>query len=337
MMNLNINISSDDESMKWDTLIDTSSYGTIFHKWEWLKIVEKYSKSTLYPLMVYNGTQIVALCPVYIKNYKSLKMAFSPPSGSYLLYLGPVFINYENLKQNKKESLFYEVQKKIDSYLFSDMGCKYVRIRSSPGLYDSRQYKWQDYVVDPLYTYRIDLTKGIKSVWEGFDRKLRVDINKAKREGVYVEDGDLEDLEFLLNSLSERFIQQGYSPLDHKKYLQSLYATFHKDHMKIFVAKYKGERVGGMISLYYKNILYLWVGIPKSNIPGISANDLVQWEAIEWAYNNGFEYYEEMDSGENQRLRYFKSKYNPELCIWYSASKHSSKIYKFAEMVSKIL
>ncbi len=77
--------------------------------------------------------------------------------------------------------------------------------------------------------------------------------------------------------------------------------------------------------------MYLWVGIPKSDLAGISPNALIQWEAIKWAYMNGLEYYEEMDAGDDPRLRYFKSKYNPDLVIWYSAQKYSSNLYKLGE------
>ena len=87
----------------------------------------------------------------------------------------------------------------------------------------------------------------------------------------------------------------------------------------------------------YKNILFLWVGVPKAELKGISTKDLVQWEAIKWAHNNGFKYYEEMDDGEDPRLTYFKAKYNPELVIWYSAIKYSSYIYKIAEKSIKLL
>ena len=107
--------------------------------------------------------------------------------------------------------------------------------------------------------------------------------------------------------------------------------------MKIYIAKYKGEKVGGTISLCYKDIMYLWVGVSKSDLKGISPNDLTQWEAIKWACNNGYKYYEEMDAGDDPRLRYFKSKYNPELVIWYSAIKHASFIYKIAEKSIKYI
>jgi hypothetical protein len=83
--------------------------------------------------------------------------------------------------------------------------------------------------------------------------------------------------------------------------------------------------------------MYLWVGIPKTGLVGISANDLIQWEAIKYAQMIGLDYYEEMDAGDDPRLRYFKSKYNPELVVWYAATKYSSFIYKIGEKAFQFL
>ena len=182
--------------------------------------------------------------------------------------------------------------------------------------------------MDPYYTYRINLTRGIEHVWEQFDRKLRGEINKTERDGITVRIGDKEDLEFIHDSLYGRYLAQGLKPKDNKKYLFSIYDKFYPENLKIFVAEYKGQRIGGTINLTFRNIMYLWVGIPKSDLSGISPNALIQWEAIKWAHMNGLEYYEEMDAGDDPRLRYFKSKYNPDLAIWYSADKYSSNLYK---------
>jgi len=83
--------------------------------------------------------------------------------------------------------------------------------------------------------------------------------------------------------------------------------------------------------------MYLWVGIPKSDLVGISPNALIQWEAIKWAHAHGLRFYEEMDAGDDPRLRYFKSKYNPELVIWYSATKYSSIVYQAGEKLFNLL
>ncbi len=334
-MAIDIHIATMEDAEQWDTAVQSALHGTLFHTWKWLKIVEKHSETILFPLMCYKGTTLVGIYPVFIQKKGFVKIALSPPSKAYLLYLGPVIVNYDNLKQDKKESIFIGVQEGVDRFLFSEHGCNFVRIRSSPRLPDSRPFRWTGYNLEPLYTYRISLIHGAPYVWEQFDRKLRVDIKKAEREGVTVEEGRKIDLEYLYNSLATRMKEQGFNTTGTSGYLTDLYECFHPSKMKIYIAKYQGERVGGMIALCHKDVMQLWVGVPKSDLKGISPNDLVQWKAISWACENGFHYYEIMDAGDDPRLRVFKSKYNPELSPWYSAVKYSSLFYKLMANITR--
>ena len=254
-----------------------------------------------------------------------------------MLYLGPVLTGYESLKQDKKESTFILVQEAVDKYLFGEHSCIVSRVRTSPGIPDSRPLRWAGYTIEPLYTYRIPLADGEKPVWENLDRKLRVDINKAVREGVTVRSGDWEDVEFIHRSLFNRYIAQGFKPNDYTEYLRSVFDRFYPGNLKIFVADYKGERAGGIITLCHHDVVYHWVGVAKSSLPGISANDLVQWEAVKWAAENGYKQYEIMDSGDVQRFRQFKAKWNPDLVIWYSAIRYSSPLYKCGENLLRMM
>jgi hypothetical protein len=337
IMGLTIKILDTNSEKAWNEVVFSSPWGTLFHTVEWLKVVQKHSSAEYFPLLFYKGSQLVAIYPLFVLKQGPIKVALSPPSRSYMLYLGPIFADYESMKQDKKESIYVQVQQEIDRYIFEKQECKFARIRSSPGLYDSRPLRWSGYTVEPFYTYRIDLTRGIDHVWEQFDRKLRVDITKAEREGVTVRTGDKNDLVFIHDLLYKRYREQGLEPVDYKIFLSDIYEKFYPDNLKVFVAEHNGQKIGGTINLHYKNIMYLWVGVPKADLVGISVNDLVQWEAIKWAQAAGLDYYEEMDAGDDPRLRHFKSKYNPDLVIWYSAKKYSSNAYKLGEKLFDII
>lgn len=328
-MEIKLKIAEEENSKLWDEIVHSSSHGTMFHTWKWLKIMERNAKIKLYPFMVYKDTTIIGIYPIFLHKKSFVNIAYSPILTSYVLYLGPVIHNYENLKQDKRETTFLQMQEEIDRFLFSELKCKYVRISSSPGLFDCRPFKWCGYIPEPRYTYRINLSKGPDYIWERFDRKLRVDINRALREGIEVEEGNKDDLAFIHSSIHRRFREQGIKAVDNYKYLLDLYEEFYpKGMMKIFIAKFKGKRVAGVIYLLYNNIIYLWEGITKIDLKGIAPNDMIQWNVIKWACNNGFDSYEIMEGGYIRRLRNFKSKYNPEPMIWFTSVKYSSNIYR---------
>ncbi len=73
-----------------------------------------------------------------------------------MLYLGPVIAEYESLKQDKKETMFIQIQQETDKYLFETQGCKFARIRTSPGLFDSRPLSGPD--------IQLNLTIPIESI-----------------------------------------------------------------------------------------------------------------------------------------------------------------------------
>jgi len=338
-MTINIEVATEGDLEVWYQVLRTSSHSTIFHTWDWLKIMEKYTNTKLYPLVGYKGTTPIGIYPLFYLKKKMTKLVFSPPPKTLLLYLGPVISNYEKLKQSRRETLFMEFQRSIDEFIMSELNSNYIRIRTPPGLLDFRPLKWAGYNIEPHLTYIIDLKSGLDSVWENFNRKLRVAIEKTRREGIKVELGNSSDLEYLRKAICDRFREQGFkvSKNYYKNYLEQLYRKYYPNNMKIFVAKYKTEDVGGFILLHYKDRATLWIGIPKTSLKGVYPNDLAQWEAIKWAYENGFKYYEIMGAGENPRLRHYKAKFNPEIFLWWSAVRYSSTLYEVIEKIAKKL
>jgi len=335
-VSIEIELAKEDESELWNHIVGSYSHGTIFHLWDWLKIVEEYTGTKLYPLIGYKGSTPIGVYPLFGKKIKFVKTFFSPPPKALMLYLGPVIANYETLKQSKKVSFFYNFQKEVDEFVFSELNANYTRIRTSPYL-ECRPLIWCGYDAKPFYTYMIRLEKNPEVLWKRLSRKTRVNIEKTKREGVIVEMGDYNDLDFLRTALYSRFEEQGFKPTRdyYRKYLDELYRAFYPENMKIFVAKQNEERIGGLVTLNYRKWTGLWIGIPKTKLAGIYPNDLTQWEAIKWACNEGYEYYELMDSGENPRLVNYKSNFNPDPVPWYSTVKHSSFVFRVVERFSR--
>ncbi|EHQ34324.1 GNAT family N-acetyltransferase [Methanoplanus limicola] len=330
---MEIKLCNDNLSDIWDKSVLSSEYGTIFHKWNFLRIAEKYSGSSLLGLMIYQGTELKAIYPVFLKNRSAFNIAMSPVSRSFMYYLGPLFVDYENLKQRKKETRFINVQQIVDELLFSELGCRYARIRLVPGYYDSRPLSWSGYDVKPLYTTRIDLKRDIDDIWNDFDKRIKGTIKKADSNGIQVNLGDLEDMRYIFQSLSERLKDQNLRPSGNWEFIYEIYNEYNNKNLNVFIAKENKKRIGGIISLYFKGIFFLWIGTLKNPGCSISPNELLVWESLKWAKEHGLKYFENMDSGSDPRLRFFKSKFNPEPVIWHSAEKYSPKYLKYLGQV----
>jgi lipid II:glycine glycyltransferase (peptidoglycan interpeptide bridge formation enzyme) len=328
---MEIKCANSEDKELWNRIVQNSPHGTIFHTWEWLHCIEAHTGSRFYPVIVFNGTEPVAVYPLYITHFGPVTMAFSPPPRCLLLYLGPVICGWETLKQEKRESIYIKIQEEIDKFIFSDLGCSYARVSTAPGIYDSRPLKWRGYSVEPLYTYRLDTRRGIDVIQEGFDRKVRANVRKAQKEGLRIEDGTEQDIPFILESLKKRYEQQGFTVSDYESYVRNLYATFSPDRIQIYIATQNGVKLSGMITVTYNNVNYMWLGVPKPSGTNLSPNDLIQWEAICRTVLNGTGYYEELESGDDPRTVRFKSKFNPETVVWFSATKYSGTVYRIAD------
>lgn len=336
-MGFSIHISDNDSENEWNDYINSASHGTIFHMWQWLKIMEKHTGTTLYPLKIFKGSSHIANYPVFYKKNRYFRFAISPASHTNSLYLGPVVPNYDSFSQKKKEDYLIGIQNEVDRFLFSELSCNFIRLRTAPGLSDSRFLLWAGYIVEPSYTYRLDLVHGPDEIWKKLHKTIRTNVNSAKKKGIVIEKGNKNDILFIESELKRRFNAQGLNKGDHSGFLCDIYDEFNGTHLEIDVAKYHGKTVSGIIHLQYNGIIYQWTGVPKSQIEGLSPNELLVWESIKSAYEKGMRYYEFMDGGIDSRLRIFKSKFNPETYVWYSAEKFSHPVYEVGKyLIQKI-
>ena len=333
-MTIELKIASEKDAEEWNKLVESSPHGTIFHTWKWLKIAEKHTNSKLYPIIGYKGTTPVGIFPLFYQRKAFLKMVFSPPPHTAVIYLGPALVDYDKLKQSKKETNFVEFQSEVNKFINEELNANYISISLPPGLLDPRPFKWTGYEVEPAYDYVMDLSNGIEQIWQKkCDRKLRQDIERARRRGIYIEKGGKEELEVIHGLMVDRYAEQDKIVTVPKDYLLELYDAF-SENIKIFVAKYEGEIVTGVIDIYYKDRIASWIGNPR---PGVkispSPNDLLNWEVMKYACEHGFRYYYTIGAAENERLHSYYSKFNPELVIRFSAKKYSSFMPKLMEIV----
>lgn len=326
---MDIKIACENDSEEWDKIVENSPHGTIFHTWKWLKLVEKHTKTKFYPLIALNGNTVFGIFPFFYKEsfFNSL---FSPPPHTGVPYLGPVIIDYEKMAQYNKESRSIEFQTKIDEFISSHIKPKYIYVAPTPFLIDSRPFKWAGYKTEERYCYSVDLCEGLDCVWERIKKETRQDIRRAERSGVSVEVGCKEELEVVYNLNVKRYEDQGLVETLNKDLLFGIYDSY-PENIKIIVAKYKEDIVGGIIDIWYKDRVLSWVGNTKTNLKGVHVNDKINWECIKMAYENGFKIYETIGAASNQRLYKFSNKYNPNLSVYFTAKKYSSFISKFAE------
>jgi len=328
-MEIELKIAQENDAQLWDRIVDSSSQGTLFHTWKWLKIAENHTDTTLYPVLGVKGETVIGILPIFYMKKYGIASAFSPPPSVAIPYLGPVIENYEKYKQSKKESIEKNFLRSIDHYIFSQLNCGFTSFSLTLN-HDPRPYKWANYQLDPIFDYHIDINQNITSIWQNMDANLKGHIKRTEKNGIYIENGSKEDLIDIYHSLARRYREQKRPITVSIEYLSELFDTFSPTNLQVFVAKQNGNTVGGIITLSYKDHVLYWIGGAKPASANFSPNDLAQWEAIKFANSHGYKIYEEIGAG-TERLSEFKAKYNPKLVHRYSVKKYSSLFYLCAE------
>jgi hypothetical protein len=330
-MAFNLKIADEADASLWDKIVDSSPHGTIFHSWKWLKIVQKHSKGTFYPLIVFNGTVPIGICPLFFQKVVGVSCVFSPPPATAIPFLGPVIADFDNYKQSKQISVFKGFLQAVNDFIFSELKAKYTTILLGPSI-DPRLFLWTGYKLEPLFDYTLDLRKGCDNVWKDFDRDARDHIKKAEQliaedpDAITVTDGTKEDVSALYDALVQRYGEQKRKVTDSKEYLLDIYDAFYPTHIKIFIVRSHGQIVNGIITIIYRNTISFWIGALKPVHKEIPSNEINHWEAIKWACKNNISFFEEYGAG-TERLARSKSKYNPQLRMRFKAVKYSSAVY----------
>jgi hypothetical protein len=323
-MKVEIRIAQNSDVRGWDTINSQSPHGTLFHQWNWLKITEKHTQTELYPLIGEKGDTPIGIFPLFFQKKGPLRMVFSPPPHAVLFYLGPVLTGVDTLRQENWENVYCEFQTSVDNFIKNELKANYSSISLPPTLKDPRPFNWSGYSVSPLYDYEIDLSGGTENLFQKIDKKRRQDINRTKKRGITVEIGHKQEFEKVLDLLELRYGQQNKLLTVSRSYLMDIFDAYH-DNITVFVAKYEGEIITGLIDLHYRDRIYSWIGNIKPIIPiSPSPMDLINWEAVSYGCDHGFKFYVLLSAAGNQRLHsYSSSKFDPELLIRYYAKKTS--------------
>ncbi|RLI78011.1 hypothetical protein DRP07_11505 [Archaeoglobales archaeon] len=318
----------------WDKAVLKSERGTIFHTWDWLEILEESSGLRLYYLLLFDGDELFGIFPIFEGKKYFLKYGYSPPPGFEMTYLGPLFIRYMNLKQNKKEEKILKATREFDSFFFSEQKYNYVDFGTVPGFEEIKPILWRGYKARPKFTYNLSLDKSLDKLWCGLSRSAKKEIKKAKKNGIKMRTGDWKELKFIQKRRIERSREIGRSVPKLKDYFKKLFDCFFPEKLKIFVAEDDcGKLISGSIILIFKDKGYGWVGLHKGN--DTYTNTFLLWEVICWSKRKGLSSFEIMDAGNALRTCRFKSKFNPQTYTWFNISKYLSNRSKLVRNILK--
>ncbi len=316
-----------EKSAEWDSFIDECPDGLIFHKWDFLKIVEKYSNCRFLPIGIYNGEALIGLIPLFHRK-GTVSSVFSCPPGSGIPYSGfLVRPEYTLLKQFQKESLMKLFAEGLEEKL-KELSADYVSILTVPDFSDMRAFSWKGYGVTPRYSYFVNIEPSLSVISQGFRRNLRNQIKKAEHDELDLVQSN--EVDQFYQQLSSRYRENGFNfPIRKMNFLNEIFAAYPHELRLYYLVNRDRERIGGFITQHYKRLM-IWMGTPKIREPSY-ANDFGLWKLIQIGKLENYKVMENMGANKEELCTY-KVRFNPTLKMYFLMTKRDL-LGKLAEEV----
>ncbi len=145
-------------------------------------------------------------------------------------------------------------------------------------------------------TLLVDLSQDLDTIQAKLRMQVRQHIRLAQRRGVVVRQGSKEDVQTfraLMVSLCER---RGISPTPSEKdFFENLWNVFApRGLIRIFLAEVHQQPVAAILVFCFGDTARVWKAGWNGEYGDRRPNNLLYWEAIVWAKQNGFRYFDLM-------------------------------------------
>ena len=296
-----------EDKKRWDQFVETSPQGLLFHKWDFLKTVERHSKYKFLPYCVYSGEQMRSICPFFIGRDHGLTVMCSPPPHAQIPYLGPAFDpSVLARRASAKEKIFEQVADELCREI-DTIAPNIVSITTAPNFLDVRSFMWKNFTARLGFTYAIDLEKSVDEIWASFSGRSRRGIKHLSAYSPEIQ--QTNDVSALLDIWRPRYSELGMQvPLLSDSYLKELVATFPED-VTVYNLSIDGRPATAVACcVMQKQRYHCWIGLVSAR-QDLPVNEYLVWEVVRRAKLEGFK---KLDLGDPGPAR-FKSKFDPVL------------------------
>lgn len=300
----------------WDSLVEKSPQGTVFHTSDWLTVCSNSLNEKLKIYAFFENEKLIGGCPIF---FHKLKHIFSIASSSCSMtpYCGLLWeknptdhVRKQEKTQNDCILYFCEILKKqkID----------FISLSNSPDFIDIRPFIWNSWHGSIRYTYYLDLNNMKLST------DARRNIKKAIQNEIIIEQSN--DIESYYNLFKETFSRQGLNPPASKDFINDIFNMLHSSSKgEMWIAKTKeGELVAAEIFVFDRKMPHRWTAATSTKLRNTGAYILL----LNTVFNNFKERgYNEVNlmAANTPQLSEFITGFNPNLVPYYKVEKKNFK------------
>lgn len=305
---------------EWNRYVERSDGTNPFFRAEALRLQAEDTGTKLHLLTGFKGQEAIGIFPVFEYSKGPVGGAFSPAPQSWSPYLGPATLNLEKLKRRKADR---RVKRFLDGaleWIEREISPLYTRIVAAE-FEDVRPFAWNQYHVEPGYTYVVDLEGTEEDLLNRFSGDARSNVRNADEDASVVEEGDADDIERIVEQVGRRYESQGRSFHLSPEFVRSAHAVLPEGAVRPYVCRVDGEFQGGILVVESDTTRYRWQGGVKPDTDvDLPINDLLDWTVMRDGLRAGLERYDLVGAGVPSINRY-KAKFNPRLETNFTITK----------------
>jgi FemAB-related protein (PEP-CTERM system-associated) len=257
-----------EEGTAWDAFVMSRPNSTNYHRYGWRSVIEKsFGHSTHYLTVINNTNEICGVLPLVHMN--------SSMFGSFLISLP--FFNYGGLLCNESGGECALLEK--TRIILREVSADYAELRNLNNRQDGLVTK------EHKVTMILDLEEDEGTQWKVLNAKVRNQVRKAEKSGLWAVTGHMELLDGFYEVFCRNMRDLG-TPVYGKKFFRNILETF-PDTTRIISVMFEGKTIASGLLTWFKDRLEVpWassIGDCREKCP----NNLLYWEAIKFAIGNG--------------------------------------------------
>jgi lipid II:glycine glycyltransferase (peptidoglycan interpeptide bridge formation enzyme) len=276
-----------EEDAEWDHFVSTHERGSLLQTTAWARLKNRFGWRSSRVWLKLDG-QLVAGAQILIRSAALglLKVAYIPH--------GPL-VDWKN--DDQVDVLFNQ----IDHAAF-EQGAGFLKIEPLLWQGDMASSEWEglcqrhDCIADtdtiqPPRTIMVDLKASEDEILARMKQKTRYNIRLSKKKGVIVRRGVKEDVP-VFNQLIQQTARRNEFGVHAPEYYRDAYDFFEPDNVALFIAEFEGDPLSAvMVFSHGRNAAYLY-GASSNQDRQRMPNYAVQWKAMRWAKNQGYDAYD---------------------------------------------
>lgn len=211
-----------------------------------------------------------------------------------------------------------------------------------------QEFKKNGYGVNDYVAFILDMEKNIEEIFNDLPKRLRQDINRAKRRNIVVKQVEkYDELKQYLLLVQKWTKTKGTEITDPFQGIDKLWENINNKIERFFLAYQNDELISGLRVVYFNRIVHPNAVISSYDKPTSLGGTLLTWSSLEWAKSEGAKLYDftggkkesssiikKERNNDRNTLLYYKKKWGGEEFLQYNVLKVRKKItYKLYMML----